>query len=350
MAAAVRGLCTSNLSPSTSYPSSSSRLSSSSSRTTFFSTKHELQSRMSNSSIKQCKKVVVAVLVDPKVKSSQASESARITSTDASDLRTFKTVEILKKPSPTMGLSDTYLESTLEHRLWVTFGAATVTGMMAKAVMSCQSSEELLQVAAGALSAYILSDLATGIYHWGVDNYGDANTPIFGSQIDAFQGHHQRPWTITKRQFANNLHALARPAGLFLTPFLLVLPGAPFADSFLGAFLGCVVMSQQFHAWSHMKKSQLPSAVVSLQDAGVLVSRKMHGAHHKPPYDVNYCIVSGIWNPALEKTQIFKKLERWGYTKFGVAPRAWSETSEEWLQTGTYFEDGTDIESSQISS
>lgn len=26
----------------------------------------------------------------------------------------------------------------------------------------------------------------------GVDNYGDANTPVFGGQIAAFQGHHQR--------------------------------------------------------------------------------------------------------------------------------------------------------------
>jgi len=39
-----------------------------------------------------------------------------------------------------------------------------------------------------------------------VDNYGSGATPIVGDQIAAFQGHHQRPWTITQRQFANNLH------------------------------------------------------------------------------------------------------------------------------------------------
>lgn len=44
------------------------------------------------------------------------------------------------------------------------------------------------------------------VYHWGVDNYGDGSTPVFGRQIAAFQGHHQRPWTITQREFANNLH------------------------------------------------------------------------------------------------------------------------------------------------
>jgi len=39
-----------------------------------------------------------------------------------------------------------------------------------------------------------------------VDNYGSGATPIVGDQIAAFQGHHQRPWTITQRHFANNLH------------------------------------------------------------------------------------------------------------------------------------------------
>ena len=37
-----------------------------------------------------------------------------------------------------------------------------------------------------------------------------------------------------------------------------------------------------------------------LQDAGVLISRKAHGAHHKAPFEGNYCIVSGWWNPILD--------------------------------------------------
>ncbi len=87
------------------------------------------------------------------------------------------------------------------------------------------------------------ADLLSGVYHWGVDNYGDGATPVVGSQIAGFQvsptmqakqipqhvrcasqaghvavayqlsahdrvlqAHHQRPWTITQRQFANNVH------------------------------------------------------------------------------------------------------------------------------------------------
>lgn len=247
-----------------------------------------------------------------------------------------------------LGQTDTNLKSSLEHRLWVAFGASAVTAMVTKGVIACNSSGDAFQVGASILAAWILSDLATGFYHWGIDNYGSATTPVFGSQIDAFQGHHQRPWTITKREFANNIHALARPAGLFLIPFLL-LPSQPFFDTFLAVFLGMVVMSQQLHAMAHMKKSQLPGYILALQDRGVILGRKMHGTHHRPPYDVNYCIISGLWNPWLNEAMVFKRIERWIYQQWGVAPRAWSETSEEWLQTDTYFEDGTEFDPSQNS-
>ena len=105
--------------------------------------------------------------------------------------------------------------------------------------------------------------------------------------------------------------------------------------------LGC--MSQQFHAWSHMKKSQLPAAVVALQDAGVLVSRKAHGAHHRAPFEGNYAIVSGLWNPLLDLgacgedgearsgTGFFRTLEKAAFAVTGVEPRCWSEPNYEWV-------------------
>ncbi|GAB4849646.1 Fatty acid desaturase 4, chloroplastic, partial [Ancistrocladus abbreviatus] len=49
---------------------------------------------------------------------------------------------------------------------------------------------------------HILANLGLRVYHWGIDNYGDASTPVFIAQIEAFQGHHKWPRTITQRQFA----------------------------------------------------------------------------------------------------------------------------------------------------
>lgn len=242
-----------------------------------------------------------------------------------------------------MGMGDTELESKWVHRIWVTTGSSAMVGMMVKAMEAAGTREESLGVIVSAMGAYILADLATGIYHWGIDNYGDAKTPIFGSQIDAFQGHHKRPWTITKRQFANNIHALARPATFALAPFLL-LPNHAYLDSFLSVFLACVVYSQQFHAWAHAKKRDVPGLVFALQEMGVLVSRKMHGAHHRPPYNVNYCIVSGLWNPILDSTNFFATLEKIIFSRYHVRPRSWTETSIAWLQDGSYFSDGTDVD------
>ena len=35
----------------------------------------------------------------------------------------------------------------------------------------------------------------------------------------------------------------------------------------------------------------------------MLVSRRAHGAHHRAPFEGNYCIVSGIWNPILDQVR-----------------------------------------------
>lgn len=245
-----------------------------------------------------------------------------------------KTLEV----KSTLGHTTTDLKSNDTHRFWVGMGASAILIMTLKSAIAVSGGDSALLSLLGGFSAYILADLGTGIYHWGVDNYGDANTPVFGPQIDAFQGHHQRPYTIAQREVANNLHALARPAFFFLFPFFFT-PNNAFIDEFLSVFLACVVLSQQFHAWSHTRKGQLPKIVVKLQDMGLLVGRKMHGAHHMPPYNINYCIVSGICNKALDSSGFFLWSEKKIFDIWGIAPRSWGETAPEWLEID-YYEDG----------
>ena len=92
---------------------------------------------------------------------------------------------------------------------------------------------------------------------------------------------------------------------------LLLTPGLnEDAAAFMGTFCALIVLSQQFHAWSHMKKSQLPELVVKAQEAGLILSRKAHGAHHRPPFRGNYCIVSGWWNELLDGSGFFTRVER----------------------------------------
>ncbi|KAL6765118.1 Kua-ubiquitin conjugating enzyme hybrid localization domain-containing protein [Haematococcus lacustris] len=225
------------------------------------------------------------------------------------------------------------LKSTLEHQLW-TFGAIAVLGAtFLQGVTSLSAAGDFTSMASAVGLAYLLSDLGTGVYHWSVDNYGSGSTPLFGRQIAAFQGHHQRPWTITEREFCNNVHQVFKPAMLPAVLFLLASPwAAPSFNTFMSTFIFLVCMSQQFHAWSHMKKSALPPLVVALQDAGILISRKMHGAHHRAPFECNYCIVSGLWNPLLDRSGFFPALERVVLAQTGVEPRSWHPPEHDWKE------------------
>ncbi|GLU21207.1 hypothetical protein SLE2022_373600 [Rubroshorea leprosula] len=150
-------------------------------------------------------------------------------------------------------------------------------------------------------------------------------------RIETFQGHHKWPWTITRRQFANNLHALARAITFSVLPTDLLCNNA-IIHGFVALCLGCIMFSQQFHAWAHGTKRKLPPLVVALQDVAVLVSRSQHSAHDWPPYKNNYCLVSGVWNQLLDQHKVFEALEMVVFFKLGVRPRSWSEPSAEWTE------------------
>ncbi|XP_075477668.1 fatty acid desaturase 4-like 2, chloroplastic [Primulina tabacum] len=225
-------------------------------------------------------------------------------------------------------LNDPTLKSTWPQRAWVAGGCTTVLISLAKSVFAAEASHIWLEPILAGLIGYVLADLASGVYHWGIDNYGSRGTPVFGVQIEGFQGHHKWPWVITRRQFANNLHSLAKGTIFTVLPINFICDD-PTIMGFVSVCSGCIMFSQQFHAWAHTTKSKLPPLVVALQDAGVLVSRSQHAAHHRTPYNNNYCIVSGIWNEILDESRLFEALEMAIFFKFGVRPRSWTEPNSD---------------------
>ncbi|XP_040383177.1 fatty acid desaturase 4, chloroplastic-like [Oryza brachyantha] len=248
-------------------------------------------------------------------------------------------------PSPSPGVLSSpsradpdELRSTWPQRAWTLAGSAAVLSSLSTSASLARDAGSFAGPLAAAAAAYALADLSTGVYHWFVDNYGDASTPVFGSQIAAFQGHHRYPSTITRREPCNNLHALARAAALALLPVdaAATAAGAPAAaHAFAGVFAACVVLSQQFHAWAHENPRRLPPGVEALQAAGVLVSRAQHAAHHRAPYNNNYCIVSGVWNELLDRHRVFEALEMVVFFRTGVRPRSWDEPDTAWTEDAT---------------
>ncbi|AAB60765.1 F19K23.12 gene product [Arabidopsis thaliana] len=233
--------------------------------------------------------------------------------------------------------NDPTLQSTWTHRLWVAAGSTTIFASFAKSIIGGFGSHLWLQPALACYAGYVFADLGSGVYHWAIDNYGGASTPIVGAQLEASQGHHKYPWTITKRQFANNSYTIARAITFIVLPLNLAINN-PLFHSFVSTFAFCILLSQQFHAWAHGTKSKLPPLVMALQDMGLLVSRKDHPGHHQAPYNSNYCVVSGAWNKVLDESNLFKALEMALFFQFGVRPNSWNEPNSDWTEeTETNF-------------
>ena len=112
---------------------------------------------------------------------------------------------------------------------------------------------------------------------------------------------------------------------------LCALPMPAPARLFGATFLLFTALAQQTHAWSHLKRGDVPPLVLALQDAGVLISCRAHGAHHRAPFSCQYCIVSGLWNDALD-AGVLTAAERLIFDRTGVAPRGWSEPASSWAQ------------------
>lgn len=180
----------------------------------------------------------------------------------------------------------------------------------------------LLKAAVLMYASWLLADFGSGVLHWSVDNYGNGKTPIMGSIIAAFQGHHAAPWTITQRSFFNNVYKLCTPFGFI--PFVLLLPwlGAG-ATIFWSTFCLWEVLSQEFHKWSHQLKTETPKWVQWLQRNGFSVDPQSHAQHHLEPFDGNYCIISGSCNKFLDESGFFRRLERIVFRLNGIEPNAW---------------------------
>ncbi|TKW08629.1 hypothetical protein SEVIR_6G036400v4 [Setaria viridis] len=221
--------------------------------------------------------------------------------------------------------------STWPQRAWTLAGSAAILASFLTTARlvgaSGSAGADLLAAAMAAFAGYSLADLAAGVYHWFIDNYGGAGTPILGAQIVAFQDHHLHPSAITRLEPCNNLHVVAGAVAVALPAAGAALSAArapAAAHACACAFAACVMLSVQIHAWAHERRpSRLPPGVAALQAAGVLVSLPQHAEHHRPPYNTNYCTVSGMWNRVLDGCKVFEALEKVIYLATGVKPRSW---------------------------
>ena len=178
-------------------------------------------------------------------------------------------------------------------------------------------------VAAGAVG-YVLSDLVSGLVHWGFDTWGSPRTPVLGPTfIVPFRVHHTDPEDITRHGFvATNGHNC-----LVALPVLvgaLVLPETWNLTALVQAFITAMCLgvfgTNQFHKWAHQQK--VHPVVDWLQRHHVVLGKEHHAVHHAAPYARHYCITTGWLNGPLDAIGFFRGLE-WLISRVtGVRPRA----------------------------
>ena len=221
-------------------------------------------------------------------------------------------------PAPELALPGDTLETLPGHVAAAGGCAALTLACVARDASMLPAGAAAASLAFGLLAA----ELFSGVFHWATDNYGSLETPVFGPACAAFQGHHGAPWTITYRSTANNVHKIARAVAPLVCLSQLLPPFLALAASVM--FFG-QVCAQEAHKWSHVPPSEQPGAVQFLQTRGLALSVREHGLHHSNPYGAHYCILFGALNPWLDRSNVFRRLERFFYERTGVEPNCWKD-------------------------
>lgn len=150
-------------------------------------------------------------------------------------------------------------------------------------------------------SAWIMADFVSGVFHWWEDRYGVEDWPVIGPLVVAPNIlHHSEPTAFLRGSVITRNWTTFAPALAFSSASWWL--GSPWW-ALVGAF---VALANEVHAWAHQKCSR---PIRGLQLLGILQSQEQHAAHHRNPFDRNYCVMSDWLNPWLSKVQFWTRLE-----------------------------------------
>jgi ubiquitin-conjugating enzyme E2 variant len=150
---------------------------------------------------------------------------------------------------------------------------------------------------------WLLADLATGVFHWWEDTFGNESWPIIGKWIIVPNAlHHKEPLAFEKNGFIGRNLAAIVTALIVGSMWFLLFGLSVFSITFL---IGSAI-ANEIHYFSH-RPSKAPKAIKLLQETGILQSPKQHAKHHKPPFDTNFCVMTNWLNPLLEHLNFWKR-------------------------------------------
>ena len=153
------------------------------------------------------------------------------------------------------------------------------------------------------LLGWLLADLLTGAFHWWEDEFGNEDWPLIGKWLIAPNRlHHVEPLAFSEHGFWGRNRASIIAASIFGAAWLsLVGPSA-----FIAAFIVGAALANEVHFLAHSPSNAGPVVRV-LQQTGLFQSPKAHALHHRPPFNVNYCVLTDWLNPTLEALGVWRR-------------------------------------------
>lgn len=152
----------------------------------------------------------------------------------------------------------------------------------------------------------LIADFVSGVGHWIQDRYFHSSLNPVGRWIAVNNvQHHTRPrFLLTGSYWSRN--AVPVSIGICL---LTVLYGFYLLSPFVAVTVLLATQSNEIHACAHRTDRENWVVVGWLQSAGILQSRRHHGHHHTSPYEANYCLITNLLNPILDKLNIWRGFE-----------------------------------------
>lgn len=162
------------------------------------------------------------------------------------------------------------------------------------------------------LSAWLAADVATGVFHWWEDRYGNPDWPILG------------PFVVTPNIVHHSDQRAFLAGGYWSRNWTTILPAAIVCAACLASewwwwALVAAFASQanEVHGWAHQRGGRV---VRGLQLLGVLCSPDGHARHHRAPFASDFCVMTDWANPLLSAVGFWPALEA-VVACFGVRPR-----------------------------
>ena len=168
------------------------------------------------------------------------------------------------------------------------------------------------------------ADLLSGFFHWLEDAYGREHWPVTGKLITGPNIlHHHQPAHFTR-------HGWFKSAQVLLVMGVVVLLLAFFLGRLsweVALVVAIGVNANQLHKWAHRTRGENGRLISSLQDVGLVQSRRHHAGHHRAGKNTHYCVVTNYLNPLLDGVGLWAFLERVIFSLLGVRRRPDSSVS-----------------------